>query len=94
MTISKCEWCGKEFKAGSPSVEGYCSPKCYTESGSALSQKPKERVIVDYKVVVDRVFGFRDEVRVSIQEGWVPLGGVSQDEGISFYQAMVKYETK
>ena len=66
-----------------------------------LAEKPKERVIVDYKVVVYKM-RFNDpspftkldnRVKKAMGEGWEPLGAAGKED-YSLYQAMVKYGTK
>lgn len=65
--------------------------------------EPKERVIVEYKIIHQvcrgtgqsswkcRSDGLAKQVNKLINEGWQPLGGAS-DEYSGYLQAMVKYE--
>ena len=46
MTIWKCEWCGKSFELGPPSVDRYCSPKCFKESGAKEASLLRAKRIV------------------------------------------------
>ena len=68
-----------------------------------LAEKPKERVIVDYKIVTHIQRGnqttdkLSEEVKALMKEGWQPLGGVNyatttNAEFRHYEQTMVKYK--
>ena len=53
---------------------------------------PQPRKIVDYTVVIQNsVELLNTYVCTRIEDGWIPLGGVSADQG-HLFQAMVKYK--
>ena len=54
MTIWKCEWCGRAFELGPPSVDRYCSRKCYKESGKEEEhRRTAERKVAERRAAIE-----------------------------------------
>ena len=54
-----------------------------------------EKTIVDYKIVGS--YGqeyIQKDVLKYIEDGYIPIGGVTTPDGKTFYQAMIKYSNK
>ena len=76
MTIWKCEWCGKSFELGPPSVDRYCSPKCYKESGQEeIHQRIAERKVAERRAEQKK----REEERRKEEERWNSLSKEEQE---------------
>jgi Flp pilus assembly protein TadB len=76
MTIWKCKWCGKSFELGPPSVDRYCSPKCFKESGAEEANLQRAKRIVAERRAEEKA---KEARRKREEERWNSLSKEEQE---------------